>query len=182
MGRPVQGRSRFWRFPRGYRQATAKRCDGSVSLPIPHRGPGRPPSSLRRFRNASPGKTSGRYVFCSPVVRTRSLPISCGRFIGPAMQPARARCQRRLLEFRILGRFRWTDDPSLVETTVTRVSSYLLGACADFGLLGRMKAGARSIKTPDHPDSGVDSRSRPAFPRGGRQRALARPRLGALWA
>ena len=33
------------------------------------------------------------------------------------------------------------------ETTVKRVSSYLLGACADFGLLGAMKAGARSITT-----------------------------------
>jgi hypothetical protein len=33
------------------------------------------------------------------------------------------------------------------ETTITRVASYLLGACADFGLLGAMKAGARSIIT-----------------------------------
>jgi Putative inner membrane protein (DUF1819) len=33
------------------------------------------------------------------------------------------------------------------ETTVIRVASYLLGACADFGLLGAMKAGARSIVT-----------------------------------
>jgi bacteriophage exclusion system BrxA-like protein len=33
------------------------------------------------------------------------------------------------------------------ETTVTRVASYLLGACVDFGLLGVMKAGARPILT-----------------------------------
>jgi hypothetical protein len=31
------------------------------------------------------------------------------------------------------------------EATIIRVSSYLLGACADFGLLGAMKAGARPI-------------------------------------
>lgn len=31
------------------------------------------------------------------------------------------------------------------ETTVTRVASYLLGACVDFGLLGVMKSGARPI-------------------------------------
>jgi Putative inner membrane protein (DUF1819) len=38
-------------------------------------------------------------------------------------------------------------------TTVTRVASYLLGTCADFGLLGVMKAGSRPILnfriTPD---------------------------------
>ena len=33
------------------------------------------------------------------------------------------------------------------ETTITRVASYLLGACVDFGLLGVMKAGARPILT-----------------------------------
>jgi hypothetical protein len=33
------------------------------------------------------------------------------------------------------------------EATVIRVARYLLGACADFGLLGAMKDGARSIKT-----------------------------------
>ncbi len=33
------------------------------------------------------------------------------------------------------------------ESTIKRVASYLLGACADFGLLGTMKGGARSIKT-----------------------------------
>jgi hypothetical protein len=33
------------------------------------------------------------------------------------------------------------------EATVIRVARYLLGACADFGLLGVMKAGARSITT-----------------------------------
>ncbi len=33
------------------------------------------------------------------------------------------------------------------ESTVTRVARYLLGACADFGLLGSMKGGARSIST-----------------------------------
>jgi len=33
------------------------------------------------------------------------------------------------------------------ETTRTRVSSYLLGACADFGLLGKMEAGSRKIET-----------------------------------
>ena len=31
------------------------------------------------------------------------------------------------------------------ETTVIRVARYLLGACADFGLLGAMRGGARSI-------------------------------------
>ena len=36
---------------------------------------------------------------------------------------------------------RWSD------ATVIRVARYLLGACADFGLLGVMKAGARSITT-----------------------------------
>ena len=36
---------------------------------------------------------------------------------------------------------RWSD------TTVIRVASYLLGACADFGLLGAMRRGARSIFT-----------------------------------
>jgi hypothetical protein len=33
------------------------------------------------------------------------------------------------------------------ETTIIRVARYLLGACADFGLLGAMKGGARSIST-----------------------------------
>ena len=33
------------------------------------------------------------------------------------------------------------------ESTIKRVASYLLGACADFGLLGAMKGGARSINT-----------------------------------
>lgn len=33
------------------------------------------------------------------------------------------------------------------ESTRTRVSSYLLGACADFGLLGSMQAGGRKIKS-----------------------------------
>ena len=33
------------------------------------------------------------------------------------------------------------------ESTRTRVSSYLLGACADFGLLGRMEAGGRKIES-----------------------------------
>lgn len=33
------------------------------------------------------------------------------------------------------------------ESTVIRVSRYLLGACADFGLLGAMKGAARSIRT-----------------------------------
>jgi hypothetical protein len=33
------------------------------------------------------------------------------------------------------------------EATVTRVASYLLGACGDFGLLGPMKAGVRLINT-----------------------------------
>lgn len=33
------------------------------------------------------------------------------------------------------------------ESTRTRVSSYLLGACADFGLLGSMEAGGRKIKS-----------------------------------
>ncbi len=33
------------------------------------------------------------------------------------------------------------------ETTVIRVARYLLGACADFGLLGAMKGGARPIST-----------------------------------
>ncbi|KSV61621.1 hypothetical protein N182_13670 [Sinorhizobium sp. GL2] len=32
-------------------------------------------------------------------------------------------------------------------STVTRVASYLLGACADFGLLGPMRGGSRSINT-----------------------------------
>lgn len=36
---------------------------------------------------------------------------------------------------------RWSN------TTVTRVASYLLGACVDFGLLGVMKTGARPILT-----------------------------------
>jgi hypothetical protein len=35
----------------------------------------------------------------------------------------------------------WSDS------TRTRVSSYLLGACADFGLLGRMEAGGRKIES-----------------------------------
>ncbi len=35
----------------------------------------------------------------------------------------------------------WSDS------TRTRVSSYLLGACADFGLLGAMAAGSRKIET-----------------------------------
>lgn len=35
----------------------------------------------------------------------------------------------------------WSDS------TITRVSSYLLGACADFGLLGVMKAGGRRIES-----------------------------------
>lgn len=33
------------------------------------------------------------------------------------------------------------------ESTIRRVSSYLLGACADFGMLGPIKGGARSIQT-----------------------------------
>jgi hypothetical protein len=33
------------------------------------------------------------------------------------------------------------------EATVIRVARYLLGACADFGLLGAMRGGARSINT-----------------------------------
>ena len=33
------------------------------------------------------------------------------------------------------------------ESTKTRVSSYLLGACADFGLLGSMEAGGRKIES-----------------------------------
>jgi hypothetical protein len=33
------------------------------------------------------------------------------------------------------------------EATVKRVASYLLGGCADFGLLGAMKGGARTINT-----------------------------------
>ena len=33
------------------------------------------------------------------------------------------------------------------KTSVIRVASYLLGACGDFGLLGPMKAGSRSITT-----------------------------------
>ncbi|MBJ6127397.1 BrxA family protein [Microvirga splendida] len=33
------------------------------------------------------------------------------------------------------------------ETTIIRVARYLLGACADFGLLGAMRGGARSITT-----------------------------------
>lgn len=38
------------------------------------------------------------------------------------------------------------------ESTIRRVSSYLLGACADFGMLGPIKVGARSIQTfrPTH--------------------------------
>lgn len=40
------------------------------------------------------------------------------------------------------------------ESTKTRVSSYLLGACADFGLLGAMEAGARKIE-PFRPTSSV---------------------------
>lgn len=36
---------------------------------------------------------------------------------------------------------RWSD------TTKVRVSSYLLGACADFGLVGAMRAGIRKIET-----------------------------------
>ncbi|MFL2810588.1 MAG: BrxA family protein, partial [Paracoccaceae bacterium] len=32
------------------------------------------------------------------------------------------------------------------ESTKTRVSSYILGACADFGLLGRMETGGRKIE------------------------------------
>ena len=35
----------------------------------------------------------------------------------------------------------WSDS------TKTRIASYLLGACADFGLLGDMRSGARSIET-----------------------------------
>lgn len=33
------------------------------------------------------------------------------------------------------------------ESTRTRVSSYILGACADFGLLGKMETGSRKIET-----------------------------------
>jgi hypothetical protein len=33
------------------------------------------------------------------------------------------------------------------ETTVIRIARYLLGECADFGLLGAVKAGARSISS-----------------------------------
>src|SRR5690606_16948248 len=33
------------------------------------------------------------------------------------------------------------------ESTKTRVSSYLLGACADFGLLGAMETGGRKIES-----------------------------------
>ena len=43
-----------------------------------------------------------------------------------------------------------SDDRTVVrwsESTIKLVASYLLGACADFGLLGAMKGGARSIKT-----------------------------------
>lgn len=34
------------------------------------------------------------------------------------------------------------------ETTVTRMSNYLLGACADYGLLGRVQNGGRAITAP----------------------------------
>jgi len=40
-----------------------------------------------------------------------------------------------------------TTTTSWSDSTRTRVSSYLLGACADFGLLGVMAAGGRKIET-----------------------------------
>jgi hypothetical protein len=44
---------------------------------------------------------------------------------------------------RAVGRARTTTR--WAESTITRVSNYLLGICADYGLLGTMRAGARTI-------------------------------------
>ena len=73
---------------------------------------------------------------------------------------------------RAVGRNRTTTR--WAELTIIRVSNYLLGICADFGLLGTMQGGrAGHHPVPHNRRNDLRSCPRPAFQRPGRQRPPA---------